>query len=62
MELKLYPHYNTVILLSVTSVACAAMYSSPRLIQSLAEQGLGPKWLDYIDKKEDLQEPGLSQY
>lgn len=49
---KVIPHIiNTVILLSVTSVACAAMYSSPRLIQSLAEQGLGPKWLDYIDKK-----------
>ncbi|KAG7663809.1 AGP1 [[Candida] subhashii] len=42
---------NAVILVSVTSVAVAAMYSSQRLIQSLAEQGLGPKWLDYIDRK-----------
>ncbi|RCK66052.1 General amino acid permease AGP1 [Candida viswanathii] len=49
---RVLPHIiNAVILISVTSVATAAMYSSPRLIQSMAEQGLGPKWLDYIDKK-----------
>ncbi|RLV91087.1 General amino acid permease AGP1 [Spathaspora sp. JA1] len=42
---------NTVILVSVTSVAIAAMYSSQRLVQSLAHQGLGPKWLDYVDRK-----------
>lgn len=50
--IRVLPHIiNAVILISVTSVATAAMYSSPRLIQSMAEQGLGPKWLDYIDKK-----------
>ncbi|RLV90568.1 General amino acid permease AGP1 [Spathaspora sp. JA1] len=42
---------NAVILVSVTSVASAAMYSSQRLIQSLAHQGLAPKWLDYVDRK-----------
>ncbi|KAK6198551.1 general amino acid permease AGP1 [Scheffersomyces amazonensis] len=48
---KVLPHIiNAVILVSVTSVATAAMYSSPRLIQSLSEQGLGPKWLNYIDR------------
>ena len=49
--IRVLPHIiNAVILISVVSVATAAMYSSPRLVQSLAEQGLGPKWLDYIDK------------
>ncbi|EGW33746.1 uncharacterized protein SPAPADRAFT_48864 [Spathaspora passalidarum NRRL Y-27907] len=42
---------NSVILISVTSVSIAAMYSSQRLVQSLAHQGLGPKWLDYVDRK-----------
>ncbi|KAI5961900.1 GNP1 [Candida pseudojiufengensis] len=49
---KVLPHIiNSVILISVTSVATAAMYSSPRLIQSMSQQGLGPKWLDYIDRE-----------
>ena len=49
--IKVLPHIiNAVILISVTSVATAAMYSSPRLIQSLAEQGLAPQWLNYIDR------------
>lgn len=48
---KVLPHIiNAVILISVTSVATAAMYSSPRLIQSLAKQGLAPQWLNYIDR------------
>lgn len=48
---KVLPHViNAVILISVTSVATAAMYSSTRLLQSLAEQGYAPKYLDYIDK------------
>lgn len=46
------PHIiNAVILVSVTSVGTAAMYSSPRLLQSLAEQGLAPKYFNYIDKQ-----------
>ena len=58
--IRVLPHIiNAVILISVVSVATAAMYSSPRLVQSLAEQGLGPKWLDYIDKREDQPELGL---
>ncbi|XYA00236.1 amino acid transporter [Meyerozyma guilliermondii] len=48
---KVLPHIiNAVILVSVTSVATAGMYSSTRLLQSLAEQGYAPKYLDYIDK------------
>lgn len=42
---------NAVILISVTSVATSAMYSSPRLLLSLAQQGLAPKYFDYVDKK-----------
>ncbi|KAI5957858.1 GNP1 [Candida theae] len=49
---KVLPHIiNAVILISVCSVAIAAMYSSQRLIQSLAHQKLAPKWLDYVDKQ-----------
>lgn len=49
---KVLPHIiNSVILVSVCSVGIAAMYSSQRLIQSLAHQKLAPKWLDYIDKE-----------
>ena len=49
---KVLPHIiNAVILISVTSVSVAAMYSSQRLIQSLAHQKLAPKWLDYVDKQ-----------
>lgn len=45
------PHIiNAVILNSVTSVATAAMYSSSRLLRSLAHQGYAPKWFDYVDK------------
>ncbi|WPK22831.1 hypothetical protein PUMCH_000048 [Australozyma saopauloensis] len=41
---------NAVILNSVTSVATASMYSSSRLLRSLAQQGFAPKWFDYTDK------------
>ncbi|OBA19291.1 hypothetical protein METBIDRAFT_221300 [Metschnikowia bicuspidata var. bicuspidata NRRL YB-4993] len=48
---KVIPHImNAVILNSVTSVATAAMYSSSRLLRSLAVQGFAPKWFDYVDK------------
>lgn len=48
---KVIPHImNAVILNSVTSVATAAMYSSSRLLRSLAIQGYAPRWLDYVDK------------
>lgn len=48
---KVIPHImNAVILNSVTSVATAAMYSSARLLRSLAVQGFAPKWFDYVDK------------
>ncbi|RKP29519.1 hypothetical protein METBISCDRAFT_24178 [Metschnikowia bicuspidata] len=41
---------NAVILNSVASVATASMYSSSRLLRSLAQQGFAPKWFDYTDK------------
>lgn len=48
---RVIPHIiNAVILNSVTSVATAAMYSSSRLLRSLAHQGFAPKWFDYVDK------------
>ncbi|EDK46463.1 General amino acid permease [Lodderomyces elongisporus] len=42
---------NAVILMSVTSVASSALYSSSRTLQSLAEQGFAPKWFNYIDRR-----------
>lgn len=48
---KVIPHIiNAVILNSVTSVATAAMYSSSRLLRSLADQGFAPRFLRYTDK------------
>lgn len=48
---RVIPHIiNAVILNSVTSVATAAMYSSSRLLRSLAEQGFAPRFLKYTDK------------
>lgn len=48
---KVVPHIiNTVILLSVTSVASSALYSSSRTLQSLSDQGFAPKYFNYIDK------------
>lgn len=41
---------NAVILNSVTSVATASMYSSSRLLRSLAQQGYAPKYFDFTDK------------
>lgn len=49
---QVVPHIiNAVILNSVLSVATAAMYSSSRLMRSMAQQGLAPKWLDYVDRR-----------
>ncbi|CAK7894973.1 amino-acid permease Gap1p [[Candida] anglica] len=46
------PHIiNAVILISVTSVATAGMYSGQRLLFSLAKQGYAPKYFDYVDKE-----------
>lgn len=50
-KVKAVPHIiNAVILLSVTSVASSALYSSSRTLQSLAEQGFAPSYFNYIDK------------
>lgn len=48
---KVVPHFiNAVILISVISVANSSLYSGPRLLLSLAEQGVLPKCLAYVDR------------
>lgn len=48
---KVLPHIiNACLLNSVTSVATAAMYSSSRMLHSLAEQGLFFKQFRYLDR------------
>lgn len=48
---KVVPHIiNAVILISVISVGNSAMYSAPRLLNSLAEQGYAPKIFSYVDR------------
>jgi amino acid transporter len=42
--------FNAVITISVISVANSATYASTRTIQSLAGQGMAPKFLAYVDK------------
>lgn len=49
---KVVPHIiNAVILISVISVGNSAFYSAPRILLSLAEQGMGPKAFTYVDRK-----------
>jgi amino acid transporter len=43
--------FNAVILIAVVSVGNAAVYGCLRTIQSLGAQGLGPRWLDYVDTR-----------
>lgn len=43
--------FNAVILISVISVGNSAVYGCSRTIQSLGAQGLGPKFLNYVDRK-----------
>lgn len=50
--IKVVPHIiNTVILLSVLSLASSAVYSSSRVLQSLAVQGFAPQCFTYIDRE-----------
>lgn len=49
---KIVPHIiNAVILISVISVGNSSMYSAPRLLLSLSEQGYAPKFLNYVDRQ-----------
>lgn len=49
---KVVPSFiNAVILISVISVANTALYSAPRMLCSLATQGMAPKFLDYVDRR-----------
>ncbi|CAI5759846.1 unnamed protein product [Candida verbasci] len=41
---------NAVILISVLSVGNASVYATSRSLNSLAEQGMAPKWTGYIDR------------
>lgn len=43
--------FNVVITLAVISVANSATYASTRTIQAMAQQGMAPKFLAYVDKK-----------
>lgn len=42
---------NAVILIAVLSVGNASVYACSRSLNSLAEQGMAPKWTGYIDRK-----------
>lgn len=41
---------NAVILISVISVGNASVYATSRSLNSLAEQGMAPKWTGYVDR------------
>lgn len=43
--------FNAVITISVISVANSCTYGSTRTMQALAERGMGPKFLSYVDRK-----------
>jgi len=43
--------FNAVITISVMSVADSCTYGSTRTMQALAQGGMGPKWLAWVDKK-----------
>jgi yeast amino acid transporter len=43
--------FNAVITISVISVANSCTYGSTRTMQALCENGMGPKWGAYVDKK-----------
>ncbi|AET38373.1 amino acid permease Ecym_2663 [Eremothecium cymbalariae DBVPG len=48
---KIVPHIiNAIILTSVISVGNSGMYSAPRILLSLAENGLCPKIFTYVDR------------
>ncbi|EGW32246.1 general amino acid permease [Spathaspora passalidarum NRRL Y-27907] len=42
---------NAVILLAVLSVGNSSVYATSRSLNSLAEQGMAPKWTGYVDRK-----------
>lgn len=41
---------NAVILIAVLSVGNASVYATSRSLNSLAEQGMAPKWMGYVDR------------
>ncbi|CCH62859.1 hypothetical protein TBLA_0I02010 [Henningerozyma blattae CBS 6284] len=49
---QVVPHIiNAAILISVISVANSSLYSGPRLLLSLSQQGYAPKCFNYIDRR-----------
>lgn len=50
--IKVIPHIiNSVILISVISVANSSLYAAPRLLLSLSQEGILPRKLQYIDQR-----------
>ncbi|KAF2099534.1 amino-acid permease inda1 [Rhizodiscina lignyota] len=43
--------FNAVIVISTLSVANSSLYASTRTMQALAERGMGPKFVAYVDSK-----------
>lgn len=43
--------FNAIITISVISVANSCTFGSTRTMQALAERGMGPKFLAYVDSK-----------
>lgn len=50
--IRVVPHFiNSIILISVLSVANSAFYSAPRLLLSMSSQNILPKKINYVDVK-----------
>lgn len=51
-NIKVLPSiFNAIITISVISVANSCTFGSTRTMQALAERGMGPSWLAYVDKQ-----------
>jgi amino acid transporter len=51
-QIKVLPSiFNAIITISVISVANSCTFGSTRTMQALAERGMGPKFLAYVDSK-----------
>ena len=56
-NIKVLPSiFNAIITISVISVANSCTFGSTRTMQALAERGMAPKFLAYVDKKVRLNE------
>lgn len=49
---KIVPHIiNAIILIALVSVANSSLYAATRMMVSLSQQSLAPKWLGYVDRE-----------